>query len=80
MRRTRHGVHSEDAPLRDLEWTELIFRMENLFMEHLSNVVEGGEALARTNCRIADTAYEMARRRFLEGMGEGGEEDGASWR
>ncbi len=33
MRRTRAEVYGEDAPLRDLEWTELIFRMEDLLRE-----------------------------------------------
>jgi hypothetical protein len=53
-------VYGEGRELSSLDWTELLFRLEDLFKEHADSVTEGGAALYAADRRIAETAQEVA--------------------
>jgi hypothetical protein len=53
-------VYGEGRELSSLDWTELLFRLEDLFKEFSETVTEGGEPLRETDRRIAETAQEVA--------------------
>ena len=65
-------VYGEDVPLSELEWMELLYRMGDLMChEHPRIIVEGGVPLPQTNRRIADVAFEIARRAMFADLEEG---------
>lgn len=62
-------VYGEGQELSSLDWTELLFRLEDLFEEFSQVVVEGGEPLRATDRRIAEAAQEVAVRHAAKEMG-----------
>ncbi len=56
----RVEVYGEGRKLPPLDWTELLFRLEDLFKEHAESVTEGGDVLRTTDRRIAEAAQEVA--------------------